>query len=384
MIRRIQIVFFFLFVVSFPLLCIQSFREDSFSKKLLTNEEKTVNDFWDSIKNELQKTEYGYLSKISVEIDGTNYKLEPLLISADNLIASQEFFWPLNESILKTKTDETKLIIGELIKKGVDSNKFLTEIAKLKVDIDQKVNNFWKREIRDELYLSKYAYLSKTPIKIKDQNYDLGILIKAANERDEQKAIITEGSKLKTWTSNLNTNLNFGPIGKKIVHAKTELVRLVNAKVSPEQFVNTLKELKQKSEEELNTLWEGIKDELKKFRSGYIHLLKKMKIKNRIFYDLWPIFTTAFDENKHKQKVSEFDLETKAALQNLVNEGIDSQTFIDALTKEQKDGINKINNNKNQEDKTSLVVGLATGGSVLVAAGVGGFLYWFFKVRKTS
>ena len=207
------------------MLCIQSFREDSFSKKLLTNEEKTVNDFWDSIKNELQKTEYGYLNKISVEINGTNYKLEPLLISADNLIANQEFFWPLNESILKTKTDEAKLIIGKLIKKGVDSNKFLTEIAKLKVDIDQKVNNFWKKEIRDELYLSKYAYLSKTPIKIKDQNYDLGTLIKAANERDEEKAIITEGSKLKTWTSNLNTNLNFGSIGKKIVHAKTELVR---------------------------------------------------------------------------------------------------------------------------------------------------------------
>ena len=336
------------------------------------------------------------MSKISVEIDGTNYKLEPLLISADNLIANQEFFWPLNESILKTKTlktktDEAKLIIGELIKKGVDSNKFLIEIAKLKVNSDQEVNNFWKKEIRDELYLSKYAYLSKTPIKIKDQNYDLGTLIKAANERDEEKAIITEGSKLKTWTSNLNTNLNFGSIGKKIVHAKTELVRLVNAKVTPEQFLNTLRELKQKSEEELNTLWEGIKDELKKFRPGYIHLLKKMKIKNRIFYDLWPVFTNAFDENKHKKKGSKLDLETKVALQNLVNEGIDSQTFINALTQEQKDGSqeqkdgsNEINNNKNQEDKTSLVVGLATGGSVLFIAGVGGFLYWFFKVKKTS
>ena len=127
---------------------------------------------------------------------------------------------------------------------------------------------------------------------------------------------------------------------------RQNLCGLVNAKATPEQFVNTLKELKQKSEEELNTLWEGIKDELKKFRSGYIHLLKKMKIKNIVFYDLWPIFATAFDENKHKQKVSEFDLETKAALQNLVNEGIDSQAFIYALTKEQKDESNEINNNK--------------------------------------
>ena len=39
------------------------------------------------------------------------------------------------------------------------------------------------------------------------------------------------------------------------------------------------------------------------------------------------------------------------------------------------------NSEKKQQSK-NLSVGLATGGGVLVAAGVGGFLYWFFRIRK--
>ena len=37
---------------------------------------------------------------------------------------------------------------------------------------------------------------------------------------------------------------------------------------------------------------------------------------------------------------------------------------------------------KEKQQSQDLTIGLATGGGVLVAAGVGGFLYWFFKIRK--
>ena len=52
------------------------------------------------------------------------------------------------------------------------------------------------------------------------------------------------------------------------------------------------------------------------------------------------------------------------------------------LIPSQKDQ-NLINNLQTSDSSIALTIGLAAGGSVLFVAGLSGFLYWFFKIRKT-
>ncbi len=50
--------------------------------------------------------------------------------------------------------------------------------------------------------------------------------------------------------------------------------------------------------------------------------------------------------------------------------------------KDREEGKQKDREEVKQKDEQNLTIGLATGAAVLTAAGLGGFLYWFFKIRK--
>ena len=114
----------------------------------------------------------------------------------------------------------------------------------------------------------------------------------------------------------------------------------------------------------LNNLWTGIKDELKKSEfDKWKNTSIKIKNKN---YDLKLLFVAA--KEKGDVKGSALPLNAKLKLQELVNDQVTSKMIENQLL-----ALNQ---------KENLTIGLATGGSVLVAAGLGGFLYWFFKIRK--
>ncbi len=82
------------------------------------------------------------------------------------------------------------------------------------------------------------------------------------------------------------------------------------------------------------------------------------------------MFSAAKD--KTNVKGSALLLDPKLKLQELVNDQVTSKMIENQLL-----ALIQV-----EKEKENLLIGLATGGSVLVAAGVGGFLYWFFKIRK--
>ncbi len=197
-----------------------------------------------------------------------------------------------------------------------------------------KLNNLWSG-IKDELKKPEYAHLSKTLILINNKNYDLQPLFKVA-----QSSFTGNGYDLD-------------------LTAKMKLQDLVNANIDSENFKDALTANNQK----LDDLWTQLKKilnqpEFSKWKNTSI------KIKNKN-YDLKLLFTA---KEKADVQVSALPLDVKLQLQKLLN---DQVTF--KMIENQLLALNQ---------KENLTIGLATGGGVLVAAGLGGFLYWFFKIRK--
>ena len=99
-----------------------------------------------------------------------------------------------------------------------------------------------------------------------------------------------------------------------------------------------------------------------------------------------------FTNTKEKAEplTSAFSLDAKLQLQELVNDQVTSKMVENQLlalnqaeaAKNKQTEAAKNKQAKEKQQSQGLTIGLATGGSVLFVAGVGGFLYWFFKVRK--
>ena len=68
--------------------------------------------------------------------------------------------------------------------------------------------------------------------------------------------------------------------------------------------------------------------------------------------------------------------------QELVNDQVTSEMVENQLLALNQAETEKNKQAKEKQQSQGLTIVLATGGSVLVAAGLGGFLYWFFKIRK--
>ena len=211
-----------------------------------------------------------------------------------------------------------------------------------------KLNNLWS-DIKDELKKPEYAHLSKTLILINNKNYDLQPLFKVA-----QSSFTGNGYDLD-------------------LTAKMKLQDLVNANIDSENFKDALTANNQK----LDDLWTQLKKilnqpEFSKWKNTSI------KIKNKN-YDLKLLFTA---KEKADVQVSALPLDVKLQLQKLLNDQVTSKMIENQLLALNQAETEKNKQAKEKQQSQDLTIGLATGGGVLVAAGLGGFLYWFFKIRK--
>ena len=312
----------------------------------------------------LLNPQYAYLAKtpISIKKEGQEpYKtsLEPLFLAAKKfrVISREEFS--------KVKIPGFREIIWDFrFLSSVEESDINAALITADAENKPKLNNLWS-EIKDELKKPEYAYLSKTPILIDDENYDLKLLFEAAHS-------------------------GFADNGYALpLAAKIQLQDLVNAGIDGENFKVALTAKNQK----LDNFWTQLKKilnqpEFSKWKNTSI------KIKNKI-YDLSLLFAA---KEKADVKGSALPLDAKLQLQKLLNDQVTSKMVENQLlalnqaeaTKnkqaeaERKRLEEEAEKNKQAKEKQQLqvlTIGLATGG-VLFAAGLGVFLYWFFKIRK--
>ena len=293
---------------------------------------------WSEIKSEL-KTKYAYLSKTPILVNGNNYNLEPLFTAAKD---DTQYAKKGSELSVQAKDKLQELVDAVVIPQKLKDA--------LDVKNNEKLDAFWS-EIKSELKKPDYAYLVKTPILVKGNNYNLEPLFVAF--KNEYRVL---GSQLSD-------------------PAKNKLQSLVSADVQHQIFKTSLVTI---NNQKLDNLWNQLKKvfnqpEFSKWKNTSI------KIKNKS-YDLKLLFVAA--KEKADVKGSALPLDTKLKLQELLNDQVTSKMIENQLLALNQAEAEKNQQAKEKQQSQGLTIGLATGGSVLVAAGLGGFLYWFFKIRK--
>ena len=244
--------------------------------------------------------------------------------------------------------------LQDLVNAGIDHQIFKNSLATANIQNNQKLDNFW-----EELKKTKHANLARLPVKININNksYDLAKIFSTI-----------------TQFNGKGSQLPLEPI--------IELQNLINAGITPQQLGDVLKQMLVS----LDNLWNQLK---KVFNQPEFDKWKdtSIKIKNKS-YDLKLLFVAA--KEKAGVKGSDLSLDVKLQLQELLNDQVTSKMIENQLlalnqVEAQKNKQAEAEKNKQAKEKQQsqdLTIGLATGGSVLVAAGLGGFLYWFFKIRK--
>ena len=295
-----------------------------------------LNNLWTAIKDELKKPEYVYLVKTPILINDKNYDLEPLFKVTQSGFAGNGYDLDL----------AVKMQLQDLVNAGIDHQTFKNSLATANIQNNQKIDNFW-----EELKKTKHANLARLPVKININNksYDLAKIF----------SIITQ----------------FNGKGSQLpLEPRTELQNLINAGITPQQLGDVLKQMLVS----LDNLWNQLK---KVFNQPEFDKWKdtSIKIKNKS-YDLKLLFVAA----KEKAGVKGFDLslDVKLQLQELLNDQVTSKMVENQLLALNQAEAEKNKQAKEKQQSQDLTIGLATGGGVLFLAGVGGFLYWFFKIRK--
>ncbi len=293
---------------------------------------------WSGIKDELKKPEYAYLSKTLIKIDETDYDLEPLFaVAKDDVQYAKEGSELPAQAKDKLQELVNAVVIPQKLKDALD------------VKNNENLDAFWS-ESKSELKKPEYAHLSKTPILINGNNYNLEPLFIAVKNE-------------------------YGVLGSQLSDsAKNKLQSLVSADVQHQIFKTSLVTI---NNQKLDDLWTQLKKILNqpdfdKWKDTSI------KIKNKS-YDLKLLFTA---KEKAGVKGSALPLDTKLKLQELVNDQVTFKMIENQLLALNQAEAAKNKQVKKKQQSQDLTIGLATGGSVLVAFGLGGFLYWFFKIRK--
>ena len=297
----------------------------------------------------LLNPKYAYLAKtpISIKKGGKEYKgsLEPLFLAAKKfgVVKTQEEFSKVKIPGFREIVWDFKFLSSFVNKSNINAS-FKAADAENKT----KLNNLWTG-IKDELKKPDYVYLVKTPILINNKNYDLKLLFETAHD----------------FTGN-GYNLDLA--------SKMQLQDLVNANIDGENFKVALTAM---NNQKLDNLWNQLKKilnqpEFSKWKNTSI------KIKNKN-YDLSLLFAA---KDKTNVKGSVLPSDTKMKLQELLNDQVTSKMVENQLLALNQAEAEKNKQAKEKQQRQDLTIGLATGGGVLVAAGLGGFLYWFFKIRK--
>ena len=303
---------------------------------------------------------YAYLAKTPILIKKEGKEaynkdsLEPLFIAAKRF------------GVLKRREEFSKIKIPGF-REMIWDFRFLSSVGESDINAafaaadaknKPKLNNLWTA-IKDELKKPEYVYLVKTPILINNKNYDLKFLFEAAHS-------------------------GFAGNGYALtLAAKMQLQDLVNANIDGENFKVALTAM---NNQKLDDLWNQLKKilnqtEFDKWKDTSIWI----KPKN---YSLQLLFTNA--KKKADVKGSALPLDAKLKLQELLADQVTSEMIENQLLalnqaeaeKNKQAEAEKNKQVKKKQQSQALTIGLATGGGVLVAAGVGGFLYWFFKIRK--
>ena len=260
-----------------------------------------LEELWSEIKDELKKPQYSDFEwdkkPIMIETRKT-----PELTPEFEAYFLGLLFKSANEN--KNRVSElgatAKFELDNLVNNNITAQKFKDALANTALDL------LWS-EIKSELKKPEYTHLSKTPILVNGNNYNLEPLFTAAKD-DTQYA--KEGSELPA-------------------QAKNKLQELVNDVVTAQKFKDALTATDTKNRPKLNNLWTGIKDELKK--PEYAHLSKNLIKIGGTDYDLKPLFTAAKNDAQYEKKGSELSAQAKSKLQELVNDVVTAQKFKDAL-----------------------------------------------------
>ena len=295
-----------------------------------------LNSLWAGIKDELKKPEYVYLVKTPILINDENYDLKLLFEVAQSSFAGNGYDLDL----------AAKMQLQDLVNAGIDHQVFKSSLATANIQNNQKLDNFW-----EELKKTKYANLAILPVKININNksYDLAKIFSTITQFNGK------GSQLS-------------------LEPGTELQNLINAGINPRQLGDVLKQMLTS----LDNFWTQLK---KVFNQPEFDKWKdtSIKIKNKS-YDLKLLFVAA--KEKAGVKGSDLSLDFKLQLQKLLNDQVTSKMVENQLLALNQAETEKNQQAKEKQQRQDLTIGLATGGSVLVAAGLGGFLYWFFRIRK--
>ena len=307
------------------------------------NNEK-LDALWSNIKDELKKPEYTYLAKNTIKVDWTDYNLEVLFTAAkDDTQYRKE-----GSELPDPAKDKLKKLVNDF----VNAQKFKDA---LDVKNNENLNTIWSG-IKDELKKLEYTYLVKTPITVDGTDYNLEVLFTAAKDDTQYRK---EGSELSE-------------------PGKNKLQSLVSADVQHQIFKTSLTKANIQNNQKLDDLWNQLK---KVFNQPEFSKWKdtSIKIKNKS-YDLKLLFAAA--KEKGDVKGSALPLDVKLQLQELLNDQVTSKMIENQLLALNQAEAENNKQAKEKQQSQDLTIGLATGGSVLVAAGLSGFLYWFFKIRK--
>ena len=296
---------------------------------------------WSEIKSEL-KTKYAYLFKNPILVNGNKYNLEPLFTAAkDDTQYAKEGSELSVQAKDKLQELVNAVVIPQKLKDALDAKN------------NEKLDAFWS-EIKSELKKPNYAYLVKTPILINGNNYNLEPLFVAV--KNEYHVL---GSQLSD-------------------PAKNKLQSLVSADVQHQIFKTSLTKANIQNNQKLDNLWNQLQ---KVFNQPEFSKWKDTSIEiNSKNYNLQLLFVAA--KEKADVQGSALLLNTKLKLQELVNDQVTSEMIENQLLALNQAEAEKNQQAKEKQQSQDLTIGLATGGGVLVAAGLGGFLYWFFKIRK--
>ena len=359
---------------------------DQFKQSLINLEADNnpeLDAFWSGIKSELNESKYKYLENSKIIFDEKKFDLFPLFLAVKKeydekgseltvkigkmVLFSGGFPLAFNKIKKSWGTKTSKITIQRLLNARVNFEAFKDALKDLKEESNKKLDTLWS-EIKDELRKNKYSDLEWfiLPPSYHDgfiPNYfflDLDTLIAASKNSDYDK----KGSELSLET-------------------KKNLQRFVNANIDAENFKVALTAM---NNQKLDDLWIQLKKilnqpEFDKWQNTSI------KIKNKS-YDLELLFAAA--KEKADVKASVLPLDTKLKLQELVNDQVTSKMVENQLLalnqaeteKNEQAEAEKNEQVKKKQQSQGLTIGLATGGGVLVAAGLSGFLYWFFKIRK--
>ena len=316
-----------------------------FKDALDVKNNENLNALWTGIKDELKKAEYAHLSKTLINIGGTDYNLEPLFTAAKDDTQYQNKGSQLPDPA-KDKLQElvNDIVTAQNVKDALD------------VKNNENLNTLWSG-IKDELKKSEYTYLAETAITVDGTDYNLGSLFAAAKYYAQYEK---KGSELPA-------------------QAKNKLQSLVNAGVQHQIFKASLTKANIQKNQKLDDLWTQVKKILNQPEFDKWKDTSSIKIKNKN-YDLSLLFAAAKEEADVKG--SALPLDVKLQLQELLNDQVTSKMIENQLLALNQAEAEKNKQAKEKQQSQDLTIGLATGGGVLVAAGVGGFLYWFFKIRK--